>query len=184
MRRRARNTLLTPVPCPCAGTMQPVRMSRYDISAELGVRVLLVGQVLGLRCDSCGAVAIPGTILETAAEVTVLHLLELQRRLSGREAQFLRKAVLACSQVDLATRMGLSRPTVARWEVAQSLTAEQDFNLRALLFGYILRANRLGRSRWARSKTRISRVAETQLQAARHQPAPKRVPPLEIRPAA
>ena len=184
MRRRVRRTLLTAVPCPCGGTMKPVRIPRYDVSAELGIHVVLVGDVSTLECETCGAIAIPGTVLEAAMEAAVVQVLQLERRLSGREAQFLRKAVLECSQSALAERIGLSRPTVARWELAQSLTAEQDFNLRALLMGHLLRASRLGSPRWLRSGQPLPELAEAQLQGARSRPAPKRVPPLRIRPAA
>jgi hypothetical protein len=80
--------------------------------------------------------------------------------------------------------MGLSRPTVARWEQAQSLSSEQDFNLRGLAMGRILKELRVGGTRWKENQREFMLVAEKLLQGARQKPAPRHIPRLELRQAA
>jgi DNA-binding transcriptional regulator YiaG len=173
---------LTRVPCTCGGTMVPVKARRYDVSAELGIGVVLVGDVVGVECDRCKAFAIAGPVLESAAEMVVVKLLELERRVSGAEARFLRNAALGIGQAELAERLGVSRPTVARWEAARSLSAEHDFELRSVVVGEILTRARLGTAKVSRAE--VVALAGYSLKEARRKAAPKRIPPLRLPAAA
>jgi hypothetical protein len=66
--------------------------------------------------------------------------------------RFLRKAVLGIGQVQLAERLRITRPTVARWESAQSLSPEHDFELRSLVLGDMLAKARAGGRRWKKAE--------------------------------
>jgi transcriptional regulator with XRE-family HTH domain len=180
MKNETFTTGLTHLPCECGGTLEPATFREFDASDLLGVPVILTGVVLGMTCPSCGARVVGGSVLEHAAERALLHLLENDRRLSGREARFLRKGGMGTSQTELATRLGVSRATVARWESARSLTAEEDFRLRGVAVGALLFRVRLGSPRWKKRRSELVRLAELNLRGARQAPAPSRPPPLRI----
>jgi len=182
MRHRTRPAFLTRVACTCGGTMLPTKRGRYDISGELGIGIVLHGVVPGVECDRCKTFAIPGPVLEAAAEMAVAALLRLERRVSGAEARFLRSAALGIGQAELAERLGVSRPTVARWEAAQSLSAEHDFELRSVVVGEILARTRLGAAKLSRAE--IVTLAGQSLKEARRKAAPKRIPPIRLPAAA
>ena len=167
-------------PCPCGGTLRPIKRKEYDASVEIGIPLLLTGDVLGLGCENCGAVAIPGRVLEAATEEAVELVLRLGRLLSGREAKFLRKAALGLGQEELANKLGLSRPTVARWEAEKSLSAEHDFELRGLVLGVLLQRSRSGAPPWSRRHSALVQLATDILPGARSSPAPDDLPPLRI----
>jgi transcriptional regulator with XRE-family HTH domain len=170
----------TSLPCPCGGILVPTTLREFDASPLLGIPVLLKGHLPGLRCPNCGSVIVAGGALELASHEAVLVLLNLPRRLAGSEARFLRKAALELGQKQLASRLGLSRPTVARWETATSLAADQDFALRGLAIGELLRRARLDDSPWRREHARLLSIAETVLREARNTKAPQRIRPLRI----
>jgi hypothetical protein len=125
-------------------------------------------------------VALAGSLLEAMADEAALVLLGQDRLLSGAEARFLRKTILAVRQDDLAGLMGITRVTVARWETAQSLTPQQDFGLRGLLLGHLCKASHLAR-RWKRQRARVTALLPV-LEAARTTEAPAHLPPLQLKP--
>lgn len=177
MKNRERKVLLAHVPCECGGELAPYMVDSYDATAELGIPITIIGRVPGLHCESCRTFAVSIAVLRLVAEKAADILVRLPRVLSGVEAQFLRKAVLGCSQEDLAQKLNLSRPTIARWEAAASLAPEQDFNFRGFLIGRMLAGERLRGTR--STKARLD-LARTVLSGARLKLAPKRIPRLQI----
>jgi hypothetical protein len=121
-----------------------------------------------------------GDRLEAAGEDAVLLVLQLERRLSGREAAFLRKAALGMGQAVLARKVGVSRPTVARWEGATSLPAEHDLVLRGLALGHLLRQAKAGNEPWIGHRDELFDVAAGVLAEARRVKAPAKPRPFRI----
>lgn len=178
MKKSTGRVFLMSVPCECGGTLQPSSVSEYTATAELGVPVVIVGQIPGLACDKCNAFAVSLAVIEVVSSAAVEEILRLPRRLSGTEAKFLRKAGLGVDQQTLATRLGVSRSTIARWEAETSLSANHDFDLRSLVVGHVLRRARVGAKPTRR--TELVDLAQTVLSGARQKRAPKRLPRLRI----
>lgn len=171
---------VTNVPCSCGGTMEPFEVEgEYDASVELGIRAIALGTFMVLRCGRCGEVALPGRMLETLSNEGVLLLLGLDRRLSGAEARFLRKAGMALGQQGLAERLGVTRVTVARWEAEKSLSPEHDFALRSLVGHHLLKLGGLGTRPWSQRRGQLIK-AVTNLDSAKVKAAPARPSPLRI----
>jgi len=171
---------VTNVPCSCGGTMKPFKLvGEYDASVELGTRVIADGTFMVVRCDRCGEIALPGRMLEVLSNEAVLLLLGLDRRLSGVEARFLRKAGMSLGQKGLAERLGVTRVTVARWEAGQSLSPEHDFSLRSLVGHQLLKLGGLGIRPWSQRRPQLIK-AVTGLDSAKAKAAPARPPPLRI----
>lgn len=179
--KRTFSVTVTTLPCSCGGLLRPHRISgKYDATIELGIPAEVSGAWMGLRCDRCRKVALPGKLLEVLSEEAILQLLKLDRCLSGRESQFLRKAALGIGQVELARRLGLTRVTVARWEARRSLSGEHDFELRALIAFHLLKVSRLGPSPWKKRGPQLLELVTGDLDSARTSEAPARPPPLRI----
>ena len=179
---KKRSVAASPVPCSCGGSLRRQRMSgRYDVTAELGLPAELVGLWEVLRCDSCEKSALAGGVLEAVSDEAVRMLLELPRCLSGAEARFLRKAALAIGQEELAQRLGITRVTVARWEGSRSLSAEHDFELRALVGAQLIRR---GQGELKKSQAKLIELVTGALASARKNRAPARPPALRISKAA
>ena len=173
--------ILTNLPCSCGGVLRPYKLNgEYDATAEMGLPTLVRGSILLVKCDQCEGVALPGSLLETLSDEAVLVLLKLQRRLSGPEAKFLRKAALAIGQEELSSLLGVTRVTVARWEGQQSLSAPQDFELRGLIVARLLSMSQLGNSRWKRRRVELSSLVTKVLDSVRTVEAPASPPPLSI----
>ena len=171
---------LTNFPCSCGGVLRPYKVNgEYDATTEMGLPMLVSGSILLVKCDRCEGVALPGSLLETLSDEAVLVLLKLQRRLSGAEAKFLRKAALAISQEELSSLLGVTRVTVARWEGEQSLSAPHDFELRGLIVARLLSMSRLG-GRWKRRRAELSSLVTRVLGSVRTVEAPASPPPLSI----
>lgn len=179
--KRTFSVTVTTMPCSCGGVLRPRRISgKYDATVELGIPAEITGTWMGVRCDTCGKIALPGKMLEVLSEDAVLLVLGLDRCLSGRESQFLRKAALGIGQVELARRLGLTRATVARWEASRSLSGEHDFELRALVAFYLLKVSRLGPGPWKKRGAELIKLVTGDLDSARTSQAPARPPPLRI----
>ncbi len=109
-----------------------------------------------------------------------MALLELSRRLSGAEARFLRKAALGIAQEELASRFGITRVTVARWETRRSLSAEQDYELRAHVAAELLELGKRGMAPWKSRRTALLELLTSILRAARTKAAPAALRPLRL----
>lgn len=167
------------VPCSCGGFLRACKFSGdYDVSTELGLPAVVRG-AMGLKCTRCGGSSLAGSVLEALSDDAVLLLLKLDRRLSGAEARFLRKAALGLGQADLAKSLGLTRVTVARWEGDDSLSAQHDFLLRALTLARLSR-KALRPGRWKSRRCELTSLVITALDAARTTAAPQRRPPLRL----
>jgi len=172
---------LTNLPCSCGGVLRPHRMKgEYDASVELGLPTVVTGSWLVERCDKCGGVSLPGAMLEALSDEAVLLLLKLERRLSGAEAKFLRKAALGVGQEELARRLGVTRVTVARWEGERSLSAPHDFELRGHVAADLLKKTRIGGGWWRQRRAKLVELVTGVLESARSAEAPKRPPPLRL----
>jgi DNA-binding transcriptional regulator YiaG len=165
--------------CSCGGTLHPFKFEGgYDATIELGLPALAKGSFWVVKCDRCKSEALPGTMLEFLSEEAVLLLLKLGRRLSGVEARFLRKAAVAIGQADLADRLGVTRVTVARWEGSKSLSAEHDFQLRALVLHHLVKKSRMAGA-WKKHRSALIGIL-TNDDMARKQEAPRKPPPLRL----
>lgn len=162
------------LPCSCGGTLKPTELKDYDATVELGLSIRVTGNVGAFRCTRCHQIALSGQALEEIARLATGELLGVDRRLSGEEARFLRKAAVRVTQPELATLLGVSRPTIARWEADASLTAEHDFELRSLVIGVLLKEG--GQSTVAR----LMELARFVLTGARTKQAPRRAMPLKL----
>lgn len=171
---------VTPMPCSCGGTLRPCKLDgEKDVSTELGIPAVVVGSFVLLTCDRCNGASLAGSMLEVLSDEATMLLLKLDRRLSGAEARFLRKAALGVGQEELAQLLGLTRVTVARWEGARSLSAPHDFELRSLVLGHLCKASRLG-GKWHRRHDELVRLMSQVLESARTAEAPARPPPLRL----
>lgn len=179
MTTRKRKVFLPKTPCQCGGTLSPHKVEEYDASVDLGLPVTVTGEVPGLLCDSCDDFAVSGTLLELASEIAITDLLDLSRRLSGREAGFLRKAAVGIGQAELANKLGVSRATVARWEASKSLSSTQDFELRSVVMGHLLTRARIG-PRQNKNREAMIGLAKRVLAGVRQRAAPKNPPRLRI----
>jgi DNA-binding transcriptional regulator YiaG len=160
--------------------MTSVDVRHYDASVEVGIPLILTGHLPALRCERCGAVAIMGYTLERARDEAVMLVVKLERQLSGREAVFLRKAALKMGQGVLARSIGVSRPTVARWEGSKSVPAEHDLALRGLVLGSLLRQAQSGTAPWNQRRSELIEIAAEVLPEARRARAPASPRPLKL----
>jgi DNA-binding transcriptional regulator YiaG len=155
------------LPCSCRGTLREVLVRRYDATEELGIPAILTGRLRAYRCDACQSVVATGAVLEAAARKAILSLLREDRVASGAEARFLRKAALAVGQVEVADLLGVSRPTVARWEAESALSPEHDFELKGLVIGALLRSSGARHNPWRPDRNDILRLAAEVMRRAR-----------------
>jgi DNA-binding XRE family transcriptional regulator len=113
--------------------MQPI--SRYQVRKELvgGMHVELIDVVHNLVCETCGTVLrtdipnLPGLIAAVA-----IGRSKADRKLSGQEIRFLRKALDETAK-ELAEHLDVTEETVSRWEndrLAISNSVERMLRLR------------------------------------------------------
>lgn len=129
------------LPCPCGGTRRIASDNESDIGWLVGVPVIVRGIVVN-RCDSCGETTVPGRIVEQVADLVVLELLGLARRVSGNEARFLRKSGVGMSVDQLANALDRSKKELDSWESAPSLGAAEDAALRDVILGILIARGR------------------------------------------
>jgi len=142
-----------------------------------GIPAILHGDLPGNRCARCGSRSIPGHVIENAANEAVLMILEVNRRLSGIEARFLRKSALRIGEAELARRFGIPTQVVRSWEASMSLAPDRDFALRSLVVGCLLGEADAGRRFNPKD---ILHAACESLQSTRRRRAPRRPRPLKI----
>lgn len=117
----------------CKGGVLRERLASKDVSALLGLESVVLEQVPALVCNKCGYVSVGGEVLEAASEWMVAHILKGETLLPG-EAKFLRKHLME-TQEELAEHLGVTRPTVQRWESQEEpLDGTNDYALRAYVF--------------------------------------------------
>lgn len=175
---------LSNLPCPCGGTLKHQRIKAgedgCDVSDVLGVPALVNGEFAGLICDRCGKIAFAGRMLEIIAKEAVFVLLGQDRRLTGREAEFLRKEAIGVSRIELAQRLGIHKEEVADFENSEGLNSRQDYSVRGLVVGRLLKASRTGVPRWKRDHRRLVDLSEFVLSGARDVAAPRAPAPLRL----
>lgn len=124
--------------CECGGRLRPAILRNYDFSAYAGMPVRLEA-VPGLRCAKCGGETLEGGAINLLLKIIVVEIAKKTERLTPDEAKFLRR-VLMGTQQELATRMGLARETVAKWECGeQTISPQNDLILRIFLLAPLLR---------------------------------------------
>jgi len=103
-------------------------MYRYD---ESGLKNIQLMNVPIHQCVSCDEteVEIPG--MEALHLLLGLYVAYQPKRLNGDDARYLRKH-MGFSQEELAGKLGVTRPTIARWEADRTITLDQDIHLRRL----------------------------------------------------
>ncbi len=120
-----------PMVCDCGGRLRPAVLEKYDFSRYVGFKVTLSGMD-GLKCDKCGWETLDGGTINHVLNYMVIDFTKFKRRLNGEEARYLRRS-LSVTQEELATRMGVVRETVAKWECGtQEISPQHDFILRVL----------------------------------------------------
>jgi len=119
----------------CGGEARMQPISRYQVRKELvgGMHVELIDVVHNLVCESCGVVLrtdipnLPGLIAAVA-----IGRSKADRKLSGQEIRFLRKALDETGK-ELAEHLDVTEETVSRWEndrLAISNSVERMLRLR------------------------------------------------------
>ena len=100
------------------------KLVNYDVGNLIDMKQVFVEKLPALVCPECGAVSVPGGILEAIT----LHLAAeiLQRSsLSPLEVRYLRK-LIGDTQDEFAQRLGVSRITANRWETGSDYVTGPD----------------------------------------------------------
>jgi DNA-binding transcriptional regulator YiaG len=122
------------------GTFEPTTVDRADLSALMGLSPVEVHHAPALRCTHCGEVTWEGTTLDAIAYELARQLVADSSHLAPDEVRYVRK-YLGLTQADLATRLGVDRNTVARWEIAdRPLRHGEAIALRALVALHLIAA--------------------------------------------
>lgn len=96
----------------CGGELGPSELMNLPFRSLPGV---LLVNIPGQRCSTCGDVEYEIPRIEDLIRVVVEQVVRKQARLTGAEVRFLRKS-LGWSSGDLAMRLSVSPSTVSRWE--------------------------------------------------------------------
>lgn len=96
---------------------------------ESGLKnVILVGVPI-YRCAACRETEVEIPAMEELHLLLAFLIILQPTRLTADEIRFLRSH-LGYSQDDLATKLGVSRVSVARWETGKTVTLDQEKHLR------------------------------------------------------
>ena len=125
------------VRCECGGVLRRTKLAAYDFTDYIGFQVTLK-DFEGLKCDKCGDETLDGRLVNAVMNFTVFQVVRQPRRLNGPEARYLRH-FLDATQEDLATRMGIVRETVAKWECGDTaISSAYDYMLRGISLGAMI----------------------------------------------
>ncbi len=106
---------------------------RYDLG---GLHHVALKGIEVSKCAECGKESIAIPRIEQLHRVLTDQFVKQQRMLAPSEIRFLRKHI-GLSSMDLATRMGVTRETVSRWESgAQPMGSVADRFLRVLVMSH------------------------------------------------
>jgi len=84
-------------------------------------------------------------------------------------------------QEELGRRLGVSRPTIARWEADASLSPEHDLQLRNHVLLHLLRKTQFPGTLWKHNRSTLLRLVKSQVAGeARTKEAPRNIPPLRL----
>ena len=126
------------VACECDGLLRPAVLKSYDCSGIIGFPVTL-WNVPGFKCSKCQGQTIGGDIINRVISLSAVEITRRPRRLSANESRLLRR-IIGITQQELATRMGLVRETVAKWECGdQEISPQHDLILRVFVLTEITR---------------------------------------------
>ncbi len=104
-----------------------------DLGPLLGLKEVTVENLSAPFCPACGAVLVPGDVLELVSLAVAGSMLR-QAELEPIEVKFLRK-LLEYTQADLAEHLGVDRATANRWEQEGGrLTGANSYALRSHVF--------------------------------------------------
>lgn len=116
-----------------AGFLEAAIVPQADVSNLVGLSPVEVRNAPVLRCTHCRALSWEGPALEAIEHELARQLVADSSHLNPGEVRYLRK-YLGLTQADLATRLGVDRTTVARWETAdRPLRHGEALGLRALV---------------------------------------------------
>jgi YgiT-type zinc finger domain-containing protein len=120
--------------CPSCGKGKlAVKAGKRDIGPLLGLNEVIVKNLAVPSCPVCGAVLVPGDVLELAS-LAIAGSMLTQAELEPIEVKFLRK-LLEYTQADLAEHLGVDRATANRWEQEGGrLAGANSYALRSHVF--------------------------------------------------
>jgi YgiT-type zinc finger domain-containing protein len=120
--------------CPSCGQGKlTFKAGKRDLGPLLGLKEVMVENLSAPSCPACGAVLVPGEVLELVSLAVAGSMLS-QAELEPIEVRFLRK-LLEYTQADLAEHLGVDRATANRWEQERGrLTGANSYALRSHVF--------------------------------------------------
>jgi YgiT-type zinc finger domain-containing protein len=120
--------------CPSCGKGKLTsKAGKKNLGPLLGLKEVTVENLSAPSCPACGAVLVPGDVLELVS-LAVAGSMLTQAELEPIEVRFLRK-VLEYTQADLAEHLGVDRATANRWEQEGGrLTGANSYALRSHVF--------------------------------------------------
>lgn len=120
--------------CPnCGKGKLTIKAGKRDIGPLLGLSEVTVKNLSAPSCPDCGAVLVPGDVLELVS-LSIAGSMLSQAELEPIEVRFLRK-LLEYTQADLAQHLGVDRATANRWEQEGGrLTGANSYALRSHVF--------------------------------------------------
>jgi DNA-binding XRE family transcriptional regulator/predicted RNA-binding Zn-ribbon protein involved in translation (DUF1610 family) len=120
--------------CPnCGKGKLIVKSGKRDVGPLLGLVEVTVKNLFAPTCPACGAVLVPGDVLELLS-IAIAGSMLCQAELDPIEVKFLRK-LLEYTQAELAEHLGVDRATANRWEQESGrLTGANSYALRSHVF--------------------------------------------------
>jgi DNA-binding XRE family transcriptional regulator len=95
--------------------MIPAIVEGFDASLIVGLETVVLGRAPVLKCDSCGHLMFEGRVIEAITRELATFIIRQGDELQPREVRFLRE-LMGMTQGELASRLGVQRATVNRWE--------------------------------------------------------------------
>jgi transcriptional regulator with XRE-family HTH domain len=152
-------------------------LREVDLSPVLGLPVV-VPRFSGFRCGRDRShVVLDGTLVEQARFVAAFTALEMGYLVHADLARYLRR-YMGLTQADLATKMGVERITVARWESDEHVISPQnDYVLRGIAREHL--KAQLSKP-WARAlEPRFRALPDVFLERVRTDPPPSEISPTD-----